>query len=238
MIESVLLRTGLATLMAFAGGALGVAWSRAMMRRLPLLVGVGMAALLWVTLTDALPDARAVLSTPVFVLALASGFALFWLVSRYVSHVCPACALPDFDAQASDRLQANAVLLMAALAVHSTLDGVAVVVADPMSGHAGVTMLLAVSVHKFPEGLALALLLLGAGYARRPALLWTWAIEATTVAGGLLGALALRGASPAWLGVVFAHVGGGFLYLVLTTLAALARRRPGAKPAEKSSLPA
>ena len=68
-------------------------------------------------------------------------------------------------------MQANAVLLMAALAVHSTLDGVAVAVGDPTSGHAGPTMLLAVSLHKLPEGLALALLLLGAGYARRAALL-------------------------------------------------------------------
>ena len=233
-----MLQTGLATLAAFAGGALGVAWSQRAMRRLPLLVGLGMMALLWVTLTDALPDARAVLSGPAFAAAALSGFFLFWLVSRHVSHICPACALPNFDAATADRLQTNAVLLMAALAVHSTLDGVAVVVGGPLSGHAGREMLLAVSLHKLPEGLALALLLLGAGYSRRRALFWTWAVEATTLAGGLLGALALRGAPASWLGAVFAHVGGGFLYLVLTTLLALARRRPRIKSAGKSSLPA
>ena len=238
MIEAVLLRTGLATLAAFVGGALGVMWSRAAMRRLPLLVGLGLVALLWVTLTDALPDARAALSLPVFLLAVASGFVLFWLVSRSLAHVCPACSLPDFDPAEADRLQTNAVLLMAALAIHSTLDGVAVVLRDPASGHPGQAMLLAVSLHKLPEGLALALLLLGAGYSRRRALLWTWTIEATTLLGGLLGAFALRTATPAWLGVVFAHVGGGFLYLVLTTLLAVVHRRPRAKAAENSSLPA
>ena len=238
MIESVLLRTGLATLTAFAGGALGVLWSRAAMRRLPLLVGLGMLALLWVTLTDALPDARAVLSGPVFALAVASGFVLFWLVSRFLYHVCPACSLPDFDGPSSERLRANAVLLMAALAIHSTLDGVAVAVSDPASGHAGLTMLLAVSLHKIPEGLALALLLLGAGYSRPSALFWTWGIETTTLFGGLLGVLALRGATPAWVGAVFAHVGGGFLYLVLTTLQAVARRRARMKSPKNSSLPA
>ena len=59
------------------------------------------------------------------------------------------------------------------------MDGVAVVVGDAVAGRPNLALLLAVSFHKFPEGLALALLLLGAGYSRRTALLWTLGIEST-----------------------------------------------------------
>ncbi len=66
---------------------------------------------------------------------------------------------------------------MVALGIHSAMDGVAVVVGNEITGRPDLPLLLAVGFHKLPEGLALALLLLGAGYSRRSALLWTWGIE-------------------------------------------------------------
>lgn len=214
----IFLRTTIATLAAFSGGALGILLSAAAQKHLKTLVYAAMGALLAVTFFDILPDAKALLAWPVWTGAVASGALLFWLVGRYIYHICPSCAVSAFDEETMQRLGQSVVLLMVALAIHSTMDGVAVVAGDAVLGRPNLAVLLAISFHKLPEGLALSLLLRGAGYAPRAALLWTFGIESTTELGGLLGVLALRHAPPALLGVVFAHVGGGFLYLIASTL--------------------
>lgn len=231
-----LLRSTFATLIAFSGGALGVLLGRLAPRRLNVLVYAAMGALLAVTLLDVLPDAKALLSWPLFFLAAASGYALFWALGKYVYHLCPACSVGAFDQATTDRLGQTVVLLMLALGVHSAMDGVAVVVGDAVAGRPNVALLLAVSFHKFPEGLALSLLLLGAGYKRRTALLWTFGIESTTELGALLAVFGLRDLSPSGLGLLFAHVGGGFVYLVATTLGLFSGRR-GSRLAEGPSTP-
>lgn len=223
-MDSILLRTTIATLVAFAGGALGVALGRVASRRLTLLVLLAAGGLLLVTLGDVLPEAKEHLGWPEFLGAVASGWGLFWLVSRVVHPICPACAGAALDTGTRERLHKDAILLMVALAIHSTVDGLAVAAGDGVHGRANLPVLLAVSFHKLPEGLALALLLLGAGYRRSAALGWTFAVEATTELGGLLGLGALPSVSPFWLSLVFAHVGGGFLYLVALTAGALGRR--------------
>lgn len=217
-----LLRSTLATLVAFTGGALGVWLGRVAARRLPLLVILAMAALLAVTLLDVLPDAKAFLTWPLFLAGTASGYALFWVVGRYVYHLCPACSIGAFDEATTERLSRSVLLLMVALGLHSAMDGVAVVVGDEITGRPNLALLLAVSLHKLPEGLALALLLVGAGYGRRKALGWTWAIESTTELGALLAVLGLRHVSPLGLGLLMAHVGGGFVYLIVTTVGTFA----------------
>ncbi len=176
-MTALLLRSTFAMLVAFGGGTLGVMLGRVAPRRLRLLVLAALAGLLAVTLLDVLPEAKARLSWPAFGLALGSGFLLFWVLSRYVSHICPACSVGDFGSETTARLGQNIALLMAALGIHCVMDGVAVVVGDEIAGHLNLALLLAVAFHKLPEGLALALLLLGAGYSRRAALLWTCGIE-------------------------------------------------------------
>ncbi len=217
MLQSILLRTTVATLMAYVGGALGAAWGGVAARRLPSLVYAAMGVLLAVTVCDVLPDAKSLLPWAAFGAAVLSGYALFWAVSRFVFHLCPSCALGAFDAATLERLGRSITLLLVAIGLHSTLDGVAVAVGGEFGGRASLGVLIAVSLHKLPEGLALALLLIGAGYTRRTALLWTLGIEATTELGGLLGAFALRQMPPPWLGLIFGHVGGGFLYLAAST---------------------
>src|SRR5213078_5258532 len=58
-------------------------------------------------------------------LAAATGYALFYFVSKYVHHVCPACAASHFDADATRHFGEIATALMIALAIHSTTDGLA-----------------------------------------------------------------------------------------------------------------
>jgi len=42
---------------------------------------------------------------------------------------------------------------------------------------------------------------------------WVAAVEATTLLGGVIGFFFLANVSTFWLGLIMAHVGGGFLYL-------------------------
>ena len=195
--------------------------------KLRVLVYAAMGALLAVTLFDVLPDAKELLSWPEFVLAGGSGYALLWVIGKYVYHLCPACAVGAFDQATTERLGQSVLLLMIALGLHSAMDGIAVVVGDQVTGHPNVALLFAVSFHKLPEGLALALLLLGAGYSRSKAFWLTVAIESATEAGALLGLAALHHAPLLLLGLVFANVGGGFIYLIASTLGLFTKRQGG-----------
>ena len=69
-------------------------------------------------------------------------------------------------------------------------------------------------MHKIPEGLALILLLLGAGIERKKAIAWALGVEGMTIAGGVLGFYLVNSTSTFWLGILFAHVGGGFFYMI------------------------
>lgn len=217
--DSVLLRAALATLVAIFGGAVGVL-AGTLMGRIAALVGAAAGALLAVTLVSILPEAAH--SVPFFplVLSVVSGYLLLFLIGRYVFPICPACAHEAMEARAAAaiRWEGAVALLAFVVTLHAMIDGVAVAVGHALHVGSDLPLVFAVSVHKFPEGLALAALLLRAGYAARPALLWTVAIETTTVLGAFLGFTLLRGLSPIWLGALLAHAGGGFIYLALHAL--------------------
>jgi zinc transporter ZupT len=55
--------------------------------------------------------------------------------------------------------------------------------------------------------------LIGAGFARSVTVGWVAATEVTTLLGGVIGFFFLANASTFWLGLIMAHVGGGFIYL-------------------------
>ncbi len=220
-----LLRSTVATLIAFLGGGLGVWLGNVATPKLRMLVYAAMGALLAVTVFDVLPDAKDLLTWPEFLLAATSGYALFWAIGKYIYHLCPACAVGAFDQATTERLGQSVMLLMIALGLHSAMDGIAVVVGDEITGRPNAALLFAVSFHKLPEGLALALLLLGAGYTRSRAFWLTLAIESATEAGALIGLLALRHAPLLILGLIFANVGGGFVYLITSTLGLFTKPR-------------
>jgi zinc transporter ZupT len=218
MIKTILLRSTIATLVAWAGGATGALIGGAARLRLLALVTAALGALLAVTIFDILPDAKQLLPVPSFLFATASGALLFWIIGRYIYPVCPACSFAGTSAVPEPDLSRVVVLLMIALGLHSTMDGAAVVIGDTLAHGANAGVFFAVSLHKFPEGIALVLLLIGAGMRRRNALLLTIAIEAATELGALGALLLVNRLPPYDLGLIFANIGGGFLYLVVTTL--------------------
>jgi zinc transporter ZupT len=216
---SLILFVTLAFVLAVAGGALGASLGTSH-KRLCALISLGAGTLLGVTLFAILPETFRALQWWRLLLALGSGYAVFAVISKYVYHVCPACAASHFDEATTHRFSEIASAMMVALAIHCVADGMALAAGHeartanmPGGRTLDFSLVLAICVHKIPEGLALGALLLGAGLKRAQVVLWVAAVEATTLLGGALGWLFLQQISEVWLDAVVAHVGGGFLFL-------------------------
>ncbi|MFZ0861759.1 MAG: ZIP family metal transporter [Candidatus Sulfotelmatobacter sp.] len=216
-LELVFLHPTVAALFAFTGVALGLALRKIALHRLSLLVAAAMGTLLAVTLFDVLPDAKQFLTWPALFLACASGYLFLWAIGKYVYHVCPACAVNDLE-QANPQLAQTAMMLMVALGLHCTMDGLGIAFGDNLLGHPDVGLVTGISVHKVPEGLALILLLLGAGIERKKAITSALGVESMTIVGGVIGFYLANSTSTFWLGVLFAHVGGGFFYMIASAI--------------------
>ncbi len=213
---AILIRTGAAFLIALAGGVAS-ACIAGTHKRLCALISLGAGTLLGVTVFAIVPECLESLHLWQFALAAASGYFLFALISKYVFHVCPACAASHFDEATTHHFGEIALAMTVALAIHCAVDGLALAAGHEETGtNAHVldaAMMFAICVHKAPEGMALGALLLGAGFTSSRMLLMVAAVELTTVLGGLIGLFVLHGVSELWLGVALAHAGGGFVFL-------------------------
>ena len=203
-----------AYLFALLGGALS-ALLRLTHKPFCALISFAAGTLLGVTLFAIIPESLGNSNWWAVAAAAATGYALFLFISKYVHHVCPACAASHFDEDATRHFSQIATALIVALAIHSTTDGVALGVGReiPAATSAKWSLFLALCIHKFPEGFALGSLLIGAGFARIRTIGSVAATEATTLFGGAIGFFFLARASTFWLGLIMAQVGGGFVYL-------------------------
>lgn len=185
-------------------------------RRLCALISFAAGTLTAAAFFHILPETVPFLSWPLALLAFASGYFLFFLVSRFIFHVCPACAASHFDEQTSARLDRLAFLLVTAFGVHCAMDGLAIALGGELAQKVDRSIFLAVTVHKFPEGLALSALLMKSGFKKFRALFLTVALEALTFFGWFAGLYLLEGYRlGAWFYFLLGHVGGGFFYLAL-----------------------
>jgi zinc transporter ZupT len=213
--HAILGRALLAFALALIGG--GVSASiKLSHQRLCVLISFAAGTLLGVTVAAILPESATAMPWWELAIAFGTGYAAFALLTKYVFHVCPACAASHFDEATTHRFSEIASGLIIALAIHSTLDGLALAAGHESHDHGAhldLSLLLAICVHKVPEGLALGALLLGAGFSKLRAMCWVAAVESTTVLGGILGVLFLDKVPPVWVAAVLAHVGGGFLFL-------------------------
>src|SRR6266540_6628099 len=203
-----------AYIFAVAGGSISASL-RLEHKPLCALISFAAGTLLGVTIFAILPDSFGACPWWAVLLALITGYALFFFISKHVHHVCPACAASHFDADATRHFSEIATALIVALAIHSTTDGLALGIQRqaPTMDATKWSLFSALCIHKVPEGLALGSLLIGAGLRRSTALGWVAAVEATTLLGGVIGYFFLTKVSTFWLGLIMAHVGGGFLYL-------------------------
>jgi zinc transporter ZupT len=203
-----------AYLFALGGGVLSASL-RLSHKPLCALISFAAGTLLGVTLFGIIPESLENCPWWAVLLAAATGYALFFFISKYVHHVCPACAASHFDADATRRFSQIATALIVALSVHSTTDGIALGIGREIhvAMAANWSLFVALCIHKFPEGFALGSLLIGAAFPRLTALGWVATVEAATLIGGAIGFFFLANASVFWLGLIMAHIGGGFFYL-------------------------
>src|SRR6266403_555762 len=203
-----------AYIFALAGGSISASL-RLEHKPLCALISFAAGTLLGVTIFAILPESFGACPWWAGLLALITGYALFFFISKHVHHVCPACAASHFDADATRHFSEIATALILALAMHSTTDGLALGIQGeaPAADATKWSLFSALCIHKVPEGLALGSLLIGAGLRRSGALGWVAAVEATTLLGGVIGIFFVAKVSTFWLGLIMAHVGGGFFYL-------------------------
>jgi len=213
-ISGVAFRVMLAFMLAWGGGLVSSIFAVSH-QRLCRLISFAAGTLLGVTLFSIIPETYAVMSVWQLLIALGSGYIVFLLISHYVFHVCPACAASHFDEATTHRFSEIASAMVVALGLHSTMDGLALALGkeSEMAGSLDASILLAVCVHKVPEGLALGALLLASGLRPHVALGWVAAVESTTLIGGALGLWVAPHISSVWLDFILAHVGGGFIFL-------------------------
>lgn len=207
------MRAGIAITAATVGALIGLAAKEISHRALCALVSFAAGALLAVTILQIIPEAVEMAGWGSTLASVAVAVVFFYLIGKYVSYICPACAASVADQQGAYlRL---GILLMVALGLHSTVDGLAIAVGAEAAPVLGVLVLFAVSYHKVPEGLALASVARLAGMSRVRSLLITILIQLTTGLGAFIGLfIATRGLSEHWLGLILGHAGGSFLYVV------------------------
>ena len=202
---------------ALAGGAFSGLLARTH-KQLCAFISLGAGTLLGVSLCGIAPECWEDLHGW-FLPAAATGYFLFAIITKYIYHVCPACAASHFDEATTHRLAEFATAMMIALGIHCVVDGLALAAGLEESEPIKLSILFAICVHKFPEGLALGALLLGGGYSRKKAMWRVALVESTTILGGLLGWFVLQNVPPTalklTLALMLANACGGFLYLAI-----------------------
>jgi zinc transporter ZupT len=209
------LRLVLAVGMAAFGAAVAVSARKVSHATLCALISFAAGALLGVTLLEIVPESAVLVGWRAAIVSFASGYLFFWIIQKFVFHICPACAATHTEIN----FKAITITMVVALSVHSFMDGLAIYSGYMTESGVGVLILLAVAYHKFPEGMALSLVARGSGMSRLKSFFLSFGLEAvTTLAGGLVGFLTLVPESSRWVGYVLGHVGGGFIFLVCHAL--------------------
>ncbi len=149
---------------------------------------------------------------------IAAGFGILWLADRYLYPVCPSCSHahghdPDHDHDhCATALHGFGPPLLIAASLHAALDGWSVVAADGTTG-LGPAFVLAVAIHKIPEGIALGVIARAALDSRRAALWWSVTAELMTLVGAGLEIVLARFLGDSVVHVLLAIAAGAFVYL-------------------------
>lgn len=185
-------------------------------KKLCALISFSAGALLGAAAFALIPESAINLGWIEVALSVLSGYLLFFFISKYYSHVCPACSASHFDQQTTRKFTEIVLTLLTALSIHSFLDGLAIATSGLPSQNGDQSVFAAILAHKFPEGLALAALMLSSNYPKLKIFLYVAGVELVTIIGALAGLLFFKsGISGLLMGAVMAHIAGGFIYLAI-----------------------
>lgn len=194
---------------AFAGAYVPLAHGRARV-----FVPVSGAILLMVSLFSILPETAGEEGWVRAGILFVGGYALLFVIDRYVHPVCPSCSHTHDHGHCELELHGFSVPLVTATSIHAFIDGWSMTVAQNAGGGSmRTTIPIAVLLHKIPEGLALGVMLRASLKSRGNAAAWGSAAEMVTGVGALVALSLLPGASPMWARDLLAVAGGTFLYL-------------------------
>jgi len=177
------------------------------------LVPFGGGVLMGVAAFWVLPEMAESLHWAAAVLWIAAGVAALWAIDRFVYPVCPACSQPHGHDHCQATLHGFGVPLLLAAALHAALDGWSVSAASDGSVHLSAPFVMAIAVHKIPEGFALGVIARAALASPLIAFAWCALAEAATLAGALLEMGLAPHMSQYVLHALLAVAGGSFLYL-------------------------
>src|SRR5688500_8492460 len=178
----------------------------------PWLISYAVGTLLGVSLLALLPEALRSLPPTVALGTLLGGVLAFFLLEKLVlwrhCHTGHDCEVHTSSA---------ASLVIIGDAFHTFVDGALIAAAVLTSIPLGATTALAVAAHELPQEVGDFAILLRAGYSRGRA----FTLNLMSAAGGVLGALAMLGAShtvPNALPYVLSFAAGSFLYVAMSDL--------------------
>jgi len=215
MISEVIIKSSIALISALTGAGI-LFFIKLDHKKLCVLISFSAGALLGAAAFTLIPESSHSLTLIELILGVGSGYLLFWFISKYYAHVCPACAASHFDEQTTKRFSEIVLTLLTALSIHSFMDGIALATGDPHLAAHHESVFAAITTHKFPEGLALAALMFSANYTRSRIVLYVFLVELVTILGAVTGFFLLKEEiAPVFMGMIMAHVAGGFVYLAI-----------------------
>jgi zinc transporter ZupT len=157
---------------------------------------------------------------------VALGFAALWLINRYVHPVCPSCSHSHDHDACDTRLHGFAAPLIVASSVHSFMDGWSMLASQQQgSEKLRFVFLLAIALHKVPEGLALGAILRSAMRTAWKAAVSSVGAQSMTVAGALVASALAPHLGTQWIGPFLGIAGGSFIYLGYHAIEAEWKRR-------------
>jgi len=215
----------LATLAAALGALLGL-FLTGLHRSARMVGSFSGGLLLGVASFGLLPEVVAEIGWTAAAALSASGYVLLMLVDRHVYPVCPSCS-HDHDHDSCDTtLHGFAAPLIIATGFHAFLDGWSIATSQ-WAGTAGLglSLPLALALHKIPEGVALGAILRASVRRRAAAFGWCLLTESATLLGAGSGLVMAPKLGVRWLHYPLAIAGGCFFYLGFHAVHAEWRRR-------------
>jgi zinc transporter ZupT len=203
----------LAAAVGVSGAALGL-WLSAVQRRARIVIPFSAGVLLGVAAFGLLPELAESAGWRSSLALAFLGYGLLIGIDRYLYPICPTCAHDHDHGACQSELHGLAVPLIVAAALHSFLDGWSVATAQwaaPLGLR--ITVPLAVSLHKIPEGIALGGIMRAAMGSRAAAFAWCAVAEGTTLVGGAAGVLMAPHLGTAWILYPLGLTAGWILYL-------------------------
>ena len=210
---------GVAALANVAGAAMVTIRARWSSSVLALLVALAAGFMLGVSLTDLLPDAIRRGGDRAAAVALGA-----YLLVYLMQHALPGhLHFSEQPGHVSPTVSRSAI---AGLVLHTFFDGVAISSGFSVSAALGVLVVVAIGLHKIPEGIAASSLVLAAGGSRSSALGAAVILGIST----LLGVVA-TGVTPLLAANGLALSAGVTLYVAASNLVPELQREPGWRPA-------